>query len=400
MKKTAIVVFSIVIIGVAAFFGVQRVAQAQAVPTSLPTAAAVQPASASIIAEARVAPVQDANLAFAASGMVSEVLVKEGDAVKAGQALARLSGSQPLQAALSAAELDVLSAQQDLTHLQQDAGLQRAQAEQALALAQTAYRKANDHREGMKYPRGTQYDVDNAWSAYQLALTNVALAQDKYDHAKVFPDNSIPKNLIITELTTAQKTRDQALATYNWLTGKPTAEDLNTADADLAVAKAKLADAQTQVQKLQSGVDADQVALLQAGIKRANDQAEAARTALANLELKAPFTGTVTAIAISAGEYVQPGMVAARLADTSAWLVKTTDLTELNVAQITSGMPAKVTFDALPDVHLTGKVQSVENYGESHQSDIVYTVIVRLDKADPRLRWNMSALVTFDPAGK
>jgi multidrug resistance efflux pump len=396
MKKTAIVVLSIVILGLTAFFGVKRVAGAQATPTSQPTAAAVQ-TSGSIIAEASVVPVQDTSLAFAVSGMVSEVLVKDGDSVKAGQPLARLSGSQPLQAALSAAEMDVLSAQQDLTRLQQDAGVQRAQAEQALALAQTAYRKANDHREGMKYPRGTQYDVDNAWSAYQLALTNVALAQDKYDHAKMFPDNSIVKNSIITELTTAQKTRDQALATYNWLTGKPTAEDLNTADADLAVAKAKLEDAQAQVEKLKYGIDADQVALLQAGIKRANDQAEAARTALANLELKAPFSGTVTAIAISVGEYVQPGMIAARLADTSTWLVKTTDLTELNVAQVTPNLPVKVTFDALPDAHLTGHVQYVENYGENHQSDIVYTAVIKLDRPDPRLRWNMSALVTFAP---
>jgi HlyD family secretion protein len=384
----------VIILGVGSFYGVKRVAGAQATPTGQPTMAAVQSAG-NVIAEGSVVPAQDADLAFTTGGMVAEVLVKEGQTVQAGQTLARLSGSQPLQAALSAAELAVLTAQQDLDNLQRDRGLELAQAQQTLALAQTAYRTASDHREGRTYPRGTQVDVDNAWSAYQLALSNVALAQDQYDHARNFKDDSIIKNKVINDLTAAQKARDQTLATYNWLTGKPTQEDLNTADADLAVAKAKLADAQTQIDRLQTGADADQVALLQARLKLANDQAAAARANLDNLEMKAPFAGTVTSISITTGEFVQPGMVVVKLADTSGWLIKTTDLTELNVDSVHPGTPVTIKLDALPDAKLTGQVVYIENYGQNHQSDIVYTAVIKIDQPDPGLRWNMSAVVTF-----
>jgi HlyD family secretion protein len=46
-------------------------------------------------------------------------------------------------------------------------------------------------------------------------------------------------------------------------------------------------------------------------------------------------------------------------------------------------------------LELTGKVASIKGFGENRQGDIVYTVVVKLDTQDPRLRWNMTAKVTF-----
>ena len=73
--------------------------------------------------------------------------------------------------------------------------------------------------------------------------------------------------------------------------------------------------------------------------------------------------------------------------------METTDLTELSVAGVHEGDAATVTFDALPDLTLPGKVTHVKNFGQDHQGDIVYTVVVTLGKSDPRLRWNMTAKV-------
>jgi multidrug resistance efflux pump len=85
----------------------------------------------------------------------------------------------------------------------------------------------------------------------------------------------------------------------------------------------------------------------------------------------------------------------AKLADTSSWLVKTTDLTELNVVRIQPGMQATVTLDAIPGVQMTAQVQSIEKFGQTYQGDIVYPVTLKLNQPDPRLRWNMTATVTF-----
>jgi hypothetical protein len=120
-------------------------------------------------------------------------------------------------------------------------------------------------------------------------------------------------------------------------------------------------------------------------LKNAQDKAGAAKSGLASLELKAPFGGTVISLNLKAGAFVQAGIEVAKLADTSSWLVKTSDLTELNVVKIAPGMTATVKLDALPDVQMTAQVESIEKFGQNHQSDIVYTVVLELNQPDPRL---------------
>ena len=81
--------------------------------------------------------------------------------------------------------------------------------------------------------------------------------------------------------------------------------------------------------------------------------------------------------------------------DRDAWQIETDDLTELNVVRIREGSPAKLEFDALPGVELSGKVVQIKPIGVNKQGDITYTVVVAPDQSDPRLRWNMTAVVTI-----
>jgi HlyD family secretion protein len=55
----------------------------------------------------------------------------------------------------------------------------------------------------------------------------------------------------------------------------------------------------------------------------------------------------------------------------------------------------KITFDAIPDLSLSGKVLRIKGLGENRQGDIVYKVIVQPDTADARLRWNMTSAVSI-----
>ncbi len=64
---------------------------------------------------------------------------------------------------------------------------------------------------------------------------------------------------------------------------------------------------------------------------------------------------------------------------------------------MSEGSPATLEFDAIPDLQLPGKVTQIKSYGENRQGDIVYTVVVKPDQQDPRLRWNMTAKVTIEP---
>ena len=99
----------------------------------------------------------------------------------------------------------------------------------------------------------------------------------------------------------------------------------------------------------------------------------------------------------SCGRICCAGVVVALFADTSKWQIETTDLTKLNIAKVSEGTPATMTFDAIPDLELTGNVTPITPYGESKQGDIDYTVTITPDQQDPRLRWNMTAKVSIEP---
>ena len=66
--------------------------------------------------------------------------------------------------------------------------------------------------------------------------------------------------------------------------------------------------------------------------------------------------------------------------------------------KIREGDRAMIALDALPEVELPGAVARIRPMGEDKHSDMTYTTIIRLDRYDPRLRWNMTALVAIEPS--
>ena len=106
----------------------------------------------------------------------------------------------------------------------------------------------------------------------------------------------------------------------------------------------------------------------------------------------------MASVEISAGELVSPGTPVITVANISDWQVETTDLTELDVVRVRPGDKSTLTFDAVPDLTLTGKVAKVKQLGVTKQGDITYTVTVIPDKQDEHLRWNMTASVKIEPS--
>ena len=125
---------------------------------------------------------------------------------------------------------------------------------------------------------------------------------------------------------------------------------------------------------------------------------EQAQSALAQSELRVPFTGTVASLDLKQGEFASPGTAILQLADFSQWQILTDDLTELSVVKLGLGNPVVITFDALPDLKLPGKVTKIKSFGQKKNGDVIYTITVQPDHTDPRLQWNMTATVNIIPA--
>jgi len=162
-------------------------------------------------------------------------------------------------------------------------------------------------------------------------------------------------------------------------------------------ALAELEIAQDDLSRLEdgNGVDPDQLEAAQARLDSAQASLENAQAWINAFQLTAAMDGTVIDLGLQVGEVVAAGTPVITIADFSGWLVKTDNLTELEVAQIAVGQPVEITLDAIPDVVLDGVVSSINQRFEEKRGDITYTVVITLTKTDPLMRWGMTAAVRF-----
>jgi len=467
---------------------------------------------AAVSATGDVQPRAQADLRFAVDGTVTQILVKPGDKVQAGQPLARLDDAD-LKLQLEKVQADLKQAQADEQDLMRGATPQEiAEAKARVAQAQGQYQQTAGHvtKADIAAARAKldaaqarlaailsgHTDVSDAEMALQQAQTQLASKRDQLSAAKTNAQLQMQQR--VNDLTEAQA--DYATAKRNWDYVQETGKDPNAVldpktgkkvhlklddrqkqqyqdayiqaqaamhSAETAVQQAQVAfdtarqaevsgiqaaeqqraSAQANYDKLRAGADADelaaaraQLASSRAGLNKLDgeqrsgalaaaqasvDQAQAnldklragasknelaaaaaevqsaeaalqlAQVAVAEAELRAPFAGTVAALDAQVGEYLAPGTPVVHVADLSAWRIETTDLTELNIVRVHEGSQAAVTFDAIPDLELSGTVSRIRGLGENKQGDITYVVMIKLDGQDPRLRWNMTASVTI-----
>jgi multidrug efflux pump subunit AcrA (membrane-fusion protein) len=208
----------------------------------------------------------------------------------------------------------------------------------------------------------------------------------------------------------AQEAYDDAVANLAAAQRGPDADKLALVTASQALAAANLAEAQRRYAEVQNGPDADQLALAQsrltsaesalaaaqAALPAAEAGLAAAQAALENIELRAPFSGTLAAFDLKPGQQVAPGQTVGTLADFSAWQVETDNLTEIDVVRIAPGQGVSVVLDALPDHPLAGTVTAIDSVFAEKQGDITYTARIALTDGHPLMRWGMTASVTFD----
>lgn len=159
------------------------------------------------------------------------------------------------------------------------------------------------------------------------------------------------------------------------------------------------ATARQQLDQARTALERSRAALAQAEadlLTQQNKKTEAERL-LDKTELRAPIDGTVAFLDVKVGEHSLPGTVLVRIADESAWVIRSDDLTELVIARVRIGNPAVLTFDGIPGLEIPGKVSMIRPYGEKKRGDITYTVTIVPERWDDRLRWMMTAQIAITP---
>jgi RND family efflux transporter MFP subunit len=342
-----------------------------------------------------------ATFGFDTSGQVTDVYVKVGDQVEAGEVLAQLDDTlaqmkyeeaqQALQELYSAAS--IATVKQEIATAQDTEAAARewlayltspevAEAEENLAIAQQALADAQ--------AAAKANPTDSADQAVREKEQAVAFLSDKLAQAQEYYENYyLPENFGEYENIGSRRHPKQVLATtVDPVTGEevpeinePSTDDLAVARNDLAQAQQTISEGQAYLDILNSGVIPDNaVGERVTAFYETQLDLENAKSALDDTQLIAPISGIVTSLDLSVGEQTgtSPVITISQLSQPYTLDVYLEEA-DWDMAQV--GNQVNVTFDLLPEQSYTGTVTLVyPELSPSFETSLVH-LLVQLEQS-------------------
>lgn len=386
-KWITLIIVTAVLVG--GFFGVRAMgtnAQAALTADLQTEKAQIGSLVATVGATGTVRANQTVNLSWQTSGTIAEVLVGLGDDVHAGEILANLEQTSLAQNVILA-QADLVNSENALDDLLKSSdALAIALAEKEVADARDQVERAQDTYDSVTYT-GEETDIDKAYRKLIQAEQELNDADAAYERLKSKP-NTYKYFQALNRLNTARNDYRIALSNYNYLTGASIdSVDLAQAEANLAVAQQRLADAEEKLATLQAGPDPKDVSAAEARVA-------AAKAALKQARIEAPFQGTVTSVNVMPGDQISMGTPAFRVDDLSRLLVDV-DISEVDINRVLVGQKAVLTFDAILATEYQGEVVEVAPVGTLVQGVVNFKVTIELTNPDQAVKPGMTAAVNI-----
>lgn len=330
----------------------------------------------------------EVNLAFQTTGKVTELNVKVGDQVKAGDLLAKVDDTdlkiQYTQAkralnelmsasAIADAQAAVATAQGNLgeaiQHLVYVISPGVYKWENEVAQAQQDLEEAQSKASASPSDKDAQAAVQKAEAALKSAQVNLAGA--KYYYENTYVDN----NFLVTGIDPSTHQKIKYVA-------DPSDADILSARASVAEARATLQESQNLYSALTGGVvpeDATGSGLT--SLEQAQSNLDSAKNDLDGASLYATIPGTVMAVNITEGDTVNSGTTAITISNLSQPYLEVF-LDESDWSNVKSGAEADITFDILPDKVFIGKVTQVDPGLYTQGNSSVVRAYVQLADSD------------------
>jgi HlyD family secretion protein len=165
-------------------------------------------------------------------------------------------------------------------------------------------------------------------------------------------------------------------------------------ESQVALAQASLELAQAQLAQLNPAPTKSQQEQVAAAIAQAEAALTQAQLNREYGELRAPFDGLVTTMAIETGEVVAPGTPVIDMFDTSAFRFEA-PIADFDIARVQQGQQVRIRLDALPEDVFTGTVSYISP--SSTMQGNVRTYVVRVDlEAAEGVRVGMSGQMSLE----
>ena len=323
IKIILIVFAAIAITAIAGYFGFRSSAPVEvtAVPTPQTVPVSVCDVTQTISAPGKLINFDASIVNMPVNGRLTDVLAKPGDKVSAGQTLAHLD---------------------DMA--KNEANLKLLEAKEALETAEK-------NRQALDYPRATDKYIHTLEDEIEVQRRNIVLLEDIYNNA----GTTTAKSDALVNLSTAKTNLDDMVSRLNWYKGKPTQNDLDQADSQLALAQA---------------------------------QYDAAKAAIVNYEIKSPIDGIVVEVYAVTGEEFKTDQNLFKIINPLSLEVQA-NITEEDYPLIHTGMQAEIYLDALPELILSGQVDRIVPMRIS-ESSALYNIYIHLAKVPEGLADGMT----------
>lgn len=306
-------------------------------------------------------------LTFPDTGRIVELNIQPGDLVTAGQILAKMDDTK-LQTVVLQQEANLMAAQSKLQILNDGYNAQtKAQADAALAKARQNLTVA-------------QQNADPSYLANQVFLANQTVTQASDDLAKAQQSGNT------SSIQSTQNSLNQALTA---LKAAENAQNGGAAQA-LVSAQADLTSAQYQVDKEADGPKSGDLQSAQASIAIARAQLASAQTDLENATIIAPTDAIVVSSPLQLYEYTNSASIIT-LTPTGSNLQVDATIDQADIAQVKVGQKVDITLDAYPDEHSSGTVSFVAVEGKTTSNVTTFKVTVTVDQASDKLLSGMNA---------
>ncbi|MGL5034029.1 MAG: efflux RND transporter periplasmic adaptor subunit [Microcystaceae cyanobacterium] len=402
-----------------------------------------------VTANGTIQPELSVNVSPKNSGILRQLLVKEGDRVQKGELLAKMDDSN-LQGQLLQSLGQLAQAQANLSKLksgnrpqdisQAQAELEQAQANlsklksgnrpQDIAQVQAELQQAKANLNRLKSGNRPQ-DIAQAQARLESAISNQRQAdlifrqnRPLYDQGAI-AERDWENSRTQSESAAAQVREAKQALSLQKIGSRP--EEIQQAEAivfqkqaalslvkagtrseEIEQAQGIVSQKQAALSLVKAGFRPEEIAEAQAQILIAEGSLKTIKTQIEDTEIRAPFTGIVSRKYADPGAFVTPTTAGSAVssATSSSILALTsrnqvvTNVSENNIAQMRLGQRATIKADAYIDKVFTGKVTAISPQSIVQQNVTSFEVKVAiLDDSKNLLRSGMNVRVEF-AAGK
>lgn len=233
--------------------------------------------------------------------------------------------------------------------------------------------------------------ADDANRRVKQAELNVQNRQTDLARAKQSP-NDIDVDIARANLQKATIVAAATDAAYAAAPSPQTDAARQNARADLDIARANFT-------RVTNGPTKEELDNLQNAVTAAQLDLDAARAALTQTKLTAPYTSTVTEIDVHEGELVGAFSQLAIVADLKS-LEIAADIDEIDVAHAEVGQSVEVRFDAFPGESFQGKLTRLFPAASTLRGSTTYSAVVDFDPKGVNIRPGMGATLKIETVQK